>query len=103
MGQRGLPPPGSGYGPASANFAMTFTRSSCGEFVYAFHVISVAGDVAAASVTMPGTHEGGLPPGIPATHQPFSVKHVHLFSFADDGRIVEPTARREELGTLREL
>ena len=58
----------------------------------------VEGDMAAAYVTMSGTHEGGLPPGLPATHQPFSVKHVHLIRRTDDGRAVEHWAVRDDLG-----
>ena len=54
--------------------------------------------LAAAFVTMSGTHEGGLPPGAPATHKPFAVKHVHLFRFADDGRALEHWAVRDDLG-----
>jgi hypothetical protein len=54
--------------------------------------------MAAACVTMRGTHEGGLPAGVPATHKPFAVKHVHLIRFADDGRALEHWAVRDDLG-----
>ena len=59
--------------------------------------------MAAAYVTMHGTHEGGLPPGVPATHKPIAVKHVHLFRFADDGRVVEHSAVRDDLGMVMRL
>jgi hypothetical protein len=52
---------------------------------------------------MSGTHEGGLPPGLPATHKPFAVKHVHLIRFAQDGRAVEHTAVRDDLGMVMQL
>lgn len=58
----------------------------------------VDGDMAAAYVRMRGTHEGGLPPGAPATHKPFAVKHVHLIRVADDGRPLEHWAVRDDLG-----
>ena len=57
----------------------------------------------AAYVTMSGTHEGGLPPGLPATHKPFAVKHVHLIRFAQDGRAVEHSAVRDDLGMVMQL
>lgn len=53
-------------------------RSRFGDVSYEVERIIVEDDMAAAYVTMRGTHEGGLPPGIPATHKPFAVKHVHL-------------------------
>jgi SnoaL-like polyketide cyclase len=40
---------------------------------------------------------------VPATHKPFAVEHVHLFRFADDGRIVEHSAVRDDLGMVRQL
>jgi hypothetical protein len=58
--------------------------------------IIVEDDLAAAYVMMRGTHEGGLPPGIPAT--PFAVKHVHLIRCAEDGRLLEHRAVRDDLG-----
>jgi predicted ester cyclase len=73
-------------------------RSCFGDISYAIEEIIVEGDQAAAYVTMSGTHEGGLPPGMPATHKPFSVKHVHLIRCAEDGRILEHRAVRDDLG-----
>ena len=52
---------------------------------------------------MSGTHEGGLPPGLPATHKQFAVKHVHLIRFAEDGRAVEHSAVRDDLGMVMQL
>jgi predicted ester cyclase len=53
-------------------------RSCFGDLRYEIHQIFVDGDMTAAYVTMSGTHEAGLPAGVPATHKPFAVKHVHL-------------------------
>src|SRR3954470_20615685 len=50
------------------------------------------------TLAMSGTHGGALPPGVPATHKPFAVKHVHLFRVADDGRALEHWAVRDDLG-----
>src|SRR6185436_4125253 len=76
-------------GPSGAAATSEWLRSCFGNLRYDIHRVFVDGDMAAAYVTMHGTHEGGLPPGVPATHKPFAVGHVHLFRFADDGRVVE--------------
>ena len=66
-------------GPSGAAATSDWLRSCFGDLRYDIHRIFIDGDMGAAYVTMHGTHEGGLPPGVPATHKPFSVKHVHLF------------------------
>ena len=90
-------------GPTGAAATSEWLRSCFGELRYDVHRVFIDGDVAAAYVTMHGTHEGGLPPGVPATHKPFAVKHVHLFRFADDGRVVEHSAVRDDLGMVMQL
>lgn len=85
-------------GPAGAAATSEWLRSCFGDVSYEVHHVLVDGDLAAAYVTMRGTHEGGLPPGVPATHMPFAVKHVHMFRFADDGRALEHWAVRDDLG-----
>ena len=90
-------------GPSGAAATSEWLRSCFGNLRYDIHRVFVDGDMAAAYVTMHGTHEGGLPPGVPATHKPFAVKHVHLFRFADDGRIVEHSAVRDDLGMVMQL
>jgi predicted ester cyclase len=90
-------------GPSGAAATSEWLRSCFGNLRYDIHRVFVDGDMAAAYVTMHGTHEGGLPPGVPATHKPFAVKHVHLFRFADDGRVVEHSAVRDDLGMVMQL
>jgi predicted ester cyclase len=85
-------------GPAGAKATAEWLRSCFGDVSYQVERIIVEDDMAAAYVTMTGTHEGGLPPGMPATHKPFAVKHVHLIRFADDGRALEHWAVRDDLG-----
>jgi predicted ester cyclase len=85
-------------GPEGALATAEWLRSCFGDMKYDVERIIVEGDWAAAYVTMSGTHEGGLPPGLSATHKPFSVKHVHLVRFADDGRALEHRAVRDDLG-----
>ena len=90
-------------GPSGAAATSEWLRSCFGNLRYDIHRVLVDGNMAAAYVTMHGTHEGGLPPGVPATHKPFAVKHVHLFRFADDGRVVEHSAVRDDLGMIMQL
>jgi predicted ester cyclase len=90
-------------GPSGAAATSEWLRSCFGDLRYEIHRIFVDGDMAAAWVTMHGTHEGGLPPGAPATHKPFAVEHVHLFRFAEDGRVVEHSAVRDDLGMVMQL
>jgi predicted ester cyclase len=90
-------------GPSGAAATSEWLRSCFGNLRYDIHRIFIDGDMAAAYVTMRGTHEGGLPPGVPATHKPFAVKHVHLIRFADDGRVVEHSAVRDDLGMIMQL
>ena len=85
-------------GPEGALATAQWLASCFGEISYEVEDIIVEGDRAAAYVTMSGTHEGGLPPGLPATHKPFLVKHVHLVRFAEDGRAIEHRAVRDDLG-----
>ena len=90
-------------GPSGAVATSEWLRSCFGNLKYDIHRVFVDGDMAAAYVTMHGTHEGGLPPGVPATHKQFAVEHVHLFRFADDGRVVEHSAVRDDLGMVMQL
>ena len=90
-------------GPSGAAATSEWLRSCFGNLRYEIHRVFIDGDMAAAYVTMHGTHEGGLPPGVPATHKPFAVEHVHLFRFADDGRVVEHSAVRDDLGMVMQL
>lgn len=63
----------------------------------------IDGDIAAAHVTMQGTHNGGLPPGVPGTHKRFAVRHVHLVRFGEDGRALEHWAVRDDLGLMMQV
>jgi predicted ester cyclase len=87
-------------GPAGAAATSEWLRSCFGEVSFEVERILVEDDMTAAYVTLRGTHEGGIPPGMPATHKPFAVKHVHLVRFADDGRALEHWAVRDDLGAM---
>ena len=51
-------------GPSGAVATSEWLRSCFGNLKYDIHRVFVDGDMAAAYVTMHGTHEGGLPPGV---------------------------------------
>jgi predicted ester cyclase len=91
------------HGPQGAAATSDWLRSCFGDLRYEIHHIFIDDHMTAAYVTMSGTHEGGLPPGLPATHKPFAVKHVHLIRFAEDGRAVEHSAVRDDLGMVMQL
>jgi predicted ester cyclase len=90
-------------GPEGFAATSEWLRSCFGEISFDFHHILVDGDLAAAHVTMHGTHEGGIPPGVPATHKPFSQRHIHLVRFAEDGRALEHWAVRDDLGAMMQI
>jgi predicted ester cyclase len=91
------------HGPQGAAATSAWLRSCFGDLRYEIHHIFIDDHMTAAYVTMSGTHEGGLPPGLPATHKPFAVKHVHLIRFAEDGRTLEHSAVRDDLGMVMQL
>jgi predicted ester cyclase len=90
-------------GPEGFAATADWLRSCFGEISWDIHHIIIDRDMAAAHVTMHGTHEGGLPPGAPATHKPFAVRHVHLIRCAEDGRALEHWAVRDDLGMMMQV
>lgn len=89
-------------GPEGFVATAAWLRSCFGKMSWDIHHILVDGDMVAAHVTVHGTHEGGLPPGLPATHRPFAVRHVHLIRVAGDGRALEHWAVRDDVGMMRQ-
>jgi predicted ester cyclase len=90
-------------GPGGMAATSEGLRSCFGGLAYEIHDILVDGERTSTYVTMSGTHEGGLPPGAPATHKPFAVKQVHQIRFAADGRALEHTAVRDDLGMVMQI
>ncbi len=87
-------------GPEGFAATSEWLRSCFGTISWDVHHVLVDGELAAAHVTMHGSHEGGLPPGAPATHRPFAVRHIHLIRFAEDGRALEHWAVRDDVGLM---
>jgi predicted ester cyclase len=92
--------PGRSRGPEGFAATSEWLRSCFGTISWDVHHVLVDGELAAAHVTMHGSHEGGLPPGAPATHRPFAVRHIHLIRFAEDGRALEHWAVRDDVGLM---
>jgi hypothetical protein len=55
------------HGPKGAAATSQWLRSCFGDLSYEIHHIFIDDHMTAAYVTMSRTHEGGLPPGLPAT------------------------------------
>lgn len=92
--------PDRSRGPEGFAATAEWLRSCFGTISWDIHHVLVDGDLAAVHATMSGSHEGGLPPGLPATHKPFAVQHIHLVRFADDGRALEHWAVRDDVGLM---
>lgn len=90
-------------GPEGFAATSAWLRSCFGAIRWEIHHVIVDGDVVAVHATMHGTHEGGLPPGLPATHKPFAARHVHVLRYADDGRALEHWAVRDDLGAMMQV
>lgn len=58
------------HGPAGAVATGAWLRECFGEIGFEFHEIVVEGNLAVAYLTMTGTHEGGIPPGVPPPTSP---------------------------------
>ena len=91
------------HGPGAWAATRNHLRSAFGDVTYEILHVLADGDLAAVHLMMRGTHEGGIPPGVPATHRPFEARHVHMFRFADDGRVTEHWAVRDDLGAMRQV
>lgn len=90
------------HGPAGFTATAQRLRDAFGEIRFDFHQVLLDGDFAAVHLTLHGTHEGVLPPGLAATHRPFSARHVHVFRLGGDGRFLEHWAVRDDLGLMRQ-
>ena len=68
------------------------------------------GDSVVVRLTVSGTHRGigqlpmngGMLAGVPATNKHFSVEHIHWYRL-HDGKIIEHTATRNDIGMMRQL
>src|ERR1700709_810136 len=77
------------HGPQGAAATRDWLRSCFGDLRYEIHHIFIDDHMTAAYVTMSGTHEGGLPPGRPATHNTVAIKRGHPMTSSPDGRAVQ--------------
>ncbi len=91
------------HGPDAWAATRSHLRAAFGDVTYEILHVLADGDLAAVHLVMRGTHEGGIPPGAPATHRPFAARHVHMFRFANDGLLVEHWAVRDDLGAMRQV
>jgi len=69
------------------------------------HAILIDGDQAAVHMTLRGTHRESAMPllaGVPPTNNAIEWEFIHLFRLRD-GKVVEHSAVRDDLGLLRQL
>jgi steroid delta-isomerase-like uncharacterized protein len=64
--------------------------------------LAVDGDVVICVGTMSGTHEGELM-GVPASGRRVEWRMCHLMTFDSEGRAVEHSAIRDDLGLMRQM
>jgi steroid delta-isomerase-like uncharacterized protein len=64
--------------------------------------IAVDGDVVICIGTMSGTHEGELL-GVPASGRHVAWRMCHIMRFDADGRAIEHSAIRDDLGLMRQM
>src|SRR5215208_714476 len=64
--------------------------------------VAADGDVAICTGTMSGTHEGELL-GVPASGRRVQWRMCHVMRFDGDGRAVEHSAIRDDLGLMRQM
>jgi len=95
-------PPETPPGVASALGLRGFLEASFSDIEYRLIWTVVEGDLAATHTQVSATHTGDTL-GFPATNRPFTVEQMHLLRFADDGRIVEHWAVRDDAGMMRQI
>lgn len=95
-------PPGMEPGPGQAFALRGFLESAFDDIHYELIRIVEDGDLVATHTRVSATHSGDAL-GFPATGKPFSVEQMHFLRFADDGKIVEHWAVRDDAGMMRQI
>jgi steroid delta-isomerase-like uncharacterized protein len=99
-------PPGSDEsathaGPESVRQVVGFLSTAFPDFHFTIQELIAEGDVVVMRAIFSGTHQGEFM-GIPPTGKRFSQRHVH-FVRVRNGKTVEHSALRDDLGLLRQL
>jgi steroid delta-isomerase-like uncharacterized protein len=94
--------PGTPAGPAGQAAVLRRLWTALPDARFEITHLAADGDVAICIGTMSGTHDGELL-GVPASGCRVEWRMCHLMTFDADGRAIEHSAIRDDLGLLRQI
>lgn len=106
------PPDTRGRGPATFQATSRWLHEGFADLDWVVHRIVVEGDLAAVHVTMTGRHvapfvaydaNARVEAVFPPTGRRFAATQTHWMRLADDGRVIEHWANRDDLGMAMQL
>lgn len=95
-------PPGMPPGPEGVKHTVRWLHGAFSELRYDVEDTIVEGDRVVLRTTVYGVHTGDYL-GRPPTGRSFAIEQIHIFRMADDGRVAEHWAVRDDLGLQRQL
>jgi predicted ester cyclase len=95
------PPPGAPPGRDGMIQAMGWLKRGFSDPRFEIHQAITEGDTVVIYCTLHGRHTGEFM-GLAPTNQPIATRQVHIVRF-QDGKIIEHTAVRDDLGLGRQL
>ncbi len=105
--QRAEPPDARGRGPATFHATARWLNDAFSDLDFAVHHVVAEGDLVAVHLTMTGRHtapiamydeDARVDVVFPPTGRRFAVTQTHWLRLADDGRVIEHWANRDDLG-----
>jgi steroid delta-isomerase-like uncharacterized protein len=94
--------PGTPPGPAGQAAVLERIWAALPDARFAIEHMAVDGDVVICTGTMSGTHDGELL-GVPASGRRVEWRMCHLMRYGADGRAIEHSAIRDDLGLMRQM
>ena len=94
--------PGTPLGPAGQAAVLQRLWAALSDARFEITHLAVDGDVVICIGTMWGTHRGELL-GVPASCRRVEWRMCHLMKFDTDGRAIEHSAIRDDLGLMRQM
>ena len=94
--------PGTPPGPAGQAAVLRRLWAALPDARFEITHLAADGDVVICVGTMSGTHDGELL-GVPASGRRVEWRMCHLMRFGADGRAVEHSAIRDDLGLMRQM
>ena len=94
--------PGTPPGPAGQAAVLQRIWAALPDAQFEIAHLAVDGDVVICTGTMSGTHQGELL-GVPASGRRVEWRMCHVMRFDSDGRAIEHSAIRDDLGLMRQM